>query len=803
MTDDAGRDLSRAVEILEQLDREGRKDAKPQLLLCLVERSDLALVSGDSARSIEDLKKAIAVSQADTSGTPESAQARISVLDGLLRAYLRAGDSEQALGVSTELLTHFQAIGDWESFARIQVIRGDALERQASLAAAGESFSQAVTLLSKLLEQGQTDERLSMVADAYLGAGNVDLRMGHIDRAGEQVKRSLDIFTHLFQQRGMKDALPRLLKAYSLLAACNLSWGKNQDAMVLLKSGFDILGYLEKEGGAAHLEGFELRKAELYRQRARALFAQGENSAALHDTEEAMRNFLLDRQKNQTGPWKDELARTWILRSSIFFVLKDFTQAESSVQEAIAHFEEQFRAGRFQYFDDLMKAVSTRAENASKAGKIDRVLEEYGRMLSFAAAANQAGSTINIDLETARILERRARVYRDQSMFNEAYSDYNNVIALYRKLLTERSRNDLVMDLLRVHLERGEMLSGAGHAEHAVTDYSQAVDLAKALLSQGQFDAAPLLAKALQRRADCYKGTGKPREALQDLDGAVGFLMQMAQQRQDLELMGSLAKALLSQGQLLAGFQQLPQAAASLDNAIGIFTTLVEQQHQRQHSSDMAQALIQRVSLTGDKTDPALRVVLIRAVDLVTAQAREGKPVARDFPIDCLRSVVDLLTREDFDTVGDLIDAVLRLVELVVTDGKSNQDFVKLTDLLLAASAGLIDDRRTARRPHFLALACVSCNREIQMIGKNSLPRLVYCLYELGQALERSKPPTVLTYIGSSFSLLGELASQQQNNEDFIRELKMMVTTWRSLPPQVPALANVSRQMLSHLLRLT
>jgi hypothetical protein len=217
----------------------------------------------------------------------------------------------------------------------------------------------------------------------------------------------------------------------------------------------------------------------------------------------------------------------------------------------------------------------------------------------------------------------------------------------------------------------------------------------------------------------------------------------------------------------------------------------------------MAQALIQRVSLTGDKTDPALRQVLIRAVDLVTTQAREGKPVARDFPIDCLRAVVDLLTREDFDTVGDLIDAVLRLVELVVADGKSSQDFVKLTDLLLAASAGLIDDRRTARRPHFLALACVSCNREIQMFGKNSLPRLVYCLYELGQALERSKPPTVLNYIGSSFALLGELASQQQNNEDFTRELKMMVTTWRSLPPQEPALANVSRHMLSQLLRLT
>jgi tetratricopeptide (TPR) repeat protein len=803
MVDDAGRDMTRAVEILEQLDSEGRKDAKRQLLICLVERSELALVGGDATRSIEDLKKAFAVSQADTSGTPESALARLSVLDGLLRAYLRAGDSDQALGVSTELLTHYQAIGDWENFARVQVVRGDALERQANLVGANESFTQAVTLLSKLLEQGQTDERLAMVAEAYLGAGSVELKLGNSDRAAEQIKRSLDIFSHLFQQRGMKAALPKMLKAYSLFAAVNLNKGKTADAMVLLKSGFDILGYLEKEGGAANLEGIELRKAELYRQRARALFAQAEVTNALHDTDEAMRNFLLDRQKNQTGPWKDELARTWTLRSSIFFVLKDFTQAESSIQEAITHFEEQVRAGKFQYFDDLMKALSTRAENAGKAGKIDRVLEEYGRMLAFATAAGQAGTALNVDLESAKILEKRARVYREQGLFNEAYGDYEKVIVLYRKMVSERGRGDLAIDLVRIHLERGEMISGAGHAEHAVGDYSQAVDLAKALVGQGHIEAAASLARALHKRADCYKAAGKAREALQDLEGAVGFQMQMAQQRQDPELLGNLARALLSQGSLLAGFQQFPQAAASLDSAIGIFTTLVEQQQQRQYSADMAQALIQRVSLTGDKTDPALRQVLIRAVDLVTTQAREGKPVARDFPIDCLRAVVDLLTREDFDTVGDLIDAVLRLVELVVADGKSSQDFVKLTDLLLAASAGLIDDRRTARRPHFLALACVSCNREIQMFGKNSLPRLVYCLYELGQALERSKPPTVLNYIGSSFALLGELASQQQNNEDFTRELKMMVTTWRSLPPQVPALANVSRHMLSQLLRLT
>lgn len=423
-------------------------------------------------------------------------------------------------------------------------------------------------------------------------------------------------------------------------------------------------------------------------------------------------------------------------------------------------------------------------------------------MLAVAAAVSQAGASLDMEVETAKILEKRARVYRDQGVINEAYADYDKVITMYRKLLSERGRGEVASDLVKVHIERGEMIATAGHGDHAISDYSQAVEISKALLGQGQVEAAAFLAQALQKRADAYRNGGKNREALADLEGAVMFQTQLLQQKQDPESMGVLGRALLSQGSLLAGFSQVPQAAQSLDQAIGLFTNLVEAQNQRQFSSDLATALITRVSLTGDKTDPGLRQVLIRAVELVTQQAREGKPLARDFTIDCLRSVVELLAREDFDTVGDLIDAVLKLVELVVTDGKSSQDFVKLTDLLLAASAGLIDDRRTARRPHFLALACVSCNREIQMFGKNSLPRLVYCLYELGQALERSKPPSVLNYIGSSFALLGELSSQQQGNEDFLRDLKSMVGTWRSLPPQIPALANVSRHMLSQLLRL-
>ena len=801
--EDAARDLGQAVQLLEALSSEGRKDAAPQLLRCLQDRARISLAAGDSASGTQDLKRALSLIEQ----SPESQPAlRLSVMDSMLGAYLQAGNTAEALSVSQSLLGQYHAAQQWDPYSRVQLVRAQALERSGDMNAALEAYNQAASLTSQLLGQGQTDELLERVSEAYMGVGGIEYKLNRPGNSVAQVKRAIDVLLHLFQQRGKYAVLPQLLKAYSLFSAGNIANNRLAEAKQSLKSGFDVLAYLEAQGGQGGVptaKGMEQQKGELHRQRANLLLAEGDATNALADAEEAIRNFLATRQYNQGGPWKDDMARTWILRSRILFTLKDFAQADKSIQEAISHFEESVREGKYEHFSDMMKAFSVRAEHASRSGKIDLVLEEYNRMLSITSSAASSGAPIDHETEMAKIFEKRAQVYQRQNLLNEAYADYENVIGLLRNQLSNHGRSDLAGELVRIYLDRGKMTTRAGHAQHAVNDLSEAVNVAKALVSQGQVSAVPDLATALHQRAEVFKVLGRGAEALQDLQGCVGFRMQLAQTNQSPELMGELGRALLLQGTLLLQAGQAAQAAQSLDQANAFFTNLVEAQGRQEFSSELAQGLIQRVNLSQDKSDPALREVLIKAVNLVNQQAREGKPVGKDFAIECLKTVVELLQREDFDTVGALIDSVLNLIESVVTDARGEQDFVKLTDLLLAASAGLIDDRRTARRPHFLSLACVSCNREIQMFGKNSLPRLVYCLYELGQALERSKPPNVLNYVGSSFALLGELAGQQQANEDFMRELKMMVSTWRSLPPQIPALANVSRHMLSQLLRLT
>jgi tetratricopeptide (TPR) repeat protein len=801
--EDASRGLKQAVELLETLSREGRSDAAPQLLRCLQERAKINLATGDSEAGTQDLKRALSLLEGSAEPDPGL---KLSIMETMLRAYIQSGNTREALSISQTLLANYHQAQAWESYGNIQLIRGDALEKSGDMKGALTAYNQAASLIGQLLAQGQTDELLTKVSKAYLGVGIIEYKMGHPAKSVPQLKQAIDVLLHLFQQRGKYGVLPKLLTAYSLFSAGNTAVNRFAEAKQALQSGFDVLGYMETHGGQGGVptaQGLEHEKGELHRQRANLLLAEGDPNNALNDAEEAIRNFLATRQQNQRGTWKDEMARTWILKSRILFALKDFAQADKSIQEAISHFEERVREGQYAHFSDMMRAFSVRADHAGKSGKIDLVLEEYNRMLSITTSAAQSGAEIDHEVEMAKIFERRALVYQQQNLLNEAYADYESVIGLYLNQVSAKGRTELASELVRTYLARGKMTTRAGHGQHAISDFSEAVNVAKALVTQGQVAAVPDLATALHERAEVFRGLGRGAEALQDLQGCVGFRMQLIQTNPEPALMGELGRALLLQGTLLVAAGQLAQAASSLDQANSFFTNLVETQGRQEFSGELAQSLIQRVSLSSDKRDPALREVLVKAVNLVNQQAQEGKPVGRDFAIECLKTVVELLQQEDFNAIGSLIDSVLDLVETVVTDNRADQDFVKLTDLLLAASAGLIDDRRTARRPHFLSLACVSCNREIQMFGTNSLPRLVYCLYELGQALERSKPPAVLNYIGSSFALLGELAGQQQANEDFMRELKMMISTWRSLPPQIPALANVSRHMLSQLLRLT
>ena len=103
----------------------------------------------------------------------------------------------------------------------------------------------------------------------------------------------------------------------------------------------------------------------------------------------------------------------------------------------------------------------------------------------------------------------------------------------------------------------------------------------------------------------------------------------------------------------------------------------------------------------------------------------------------------------------------------------------------------------------FICLSCVSCGREVGSVGAASLPRLIYFLTLLGVTLSTDRPGEQLSLVGNAFTNLLEQLARQRLDEQQALSLRQLVTTWQQLPAGYPAAANVSRGVLTNLLRAT
>ncbi len=799
------RDYSKAIQLRQQLvDQEGKLEQKSDLASNHLYRGMVNQAASQLDAALGDFDQAVRLFTDFFKSQGQNVQELALAFNNKTAVHLAQGDVPEALQASKTLVSLISGVEGVpaEALATAYRHQGQGLHSQGMFREAEQSYSEAVNLMTRLIESEGRLDLLGELAISLRRRAEVSLATGNIDSALADSGKSIEALSVLIEKSQRRDLFSELGAAYSLRGRARIESESYQESMEDLGQAFKLFEYLSSQHDESIAEEF----GKAYRHRAEALMHLGENQAALNDSNEAMRLLLVTRQQNQRGPWLDELARTWVIRGGIFYNVKDFGQADNQLNDAVEHFQKKLNDGRYEYFHDMAKALQQRATNSQKGGKVDKVIEELTKIVTLAENTMLNAPQTDLYQVIGSTYRRRAHVYQDQGLFQEAYQDYEKSLSLFKKLVGEDERYELAPELATTYLDRARMLDSAGHPEPSINDYTESINICRALMSQGNTTLTKMMSASLVERARALKVTGRIPQAAEDIAGAISLQMQLARTAATPKLWAELGGSLLLQGSLYQAAGQINEAAQSYDKGIQLYTSLVEGQGLKEYSGELAQCLMARTSLAGGGAarDPHTLNVLTKAVQLVTQQAREGLPVPRDFSLDCLQSVVELVNNQGSDAAPDLIDSVLKLLEVVVANSKSQgQDFVKMTDLLLAASAGLADDRRSSRRAHFLSLACVSCNREIQVFGKNSLPRLVYCLYELGQALERSKPPEALAYVGGSFGLLLDLIGRYQGSEDFKRELKMMVSTWRSLPPAVPALANVSRHTLSQLLKIT
>jgi len=803
------RDYGKAIEIRSQLVSEGRLDQQSDLTSNYIYRGAILRSEGQLEEALEDYVRAINLLQILRKEAPDEKAARERDKE-LALAYssralvcLEMGHYEAALedcSRSLETLAALPDTGGDQAVAHNN--RGEAYRKLRQFARSKEEYQRAGHLYTELVESHGRVDLLPELAQTYNNQARVSLAAGNADEALLESGRALEAFTYLIQQSGNPELLPRLAGVYSTRGAAYEKLGNHQASLKDLKAAIEIYVALVDDQG---VESLTDELAVALRRRARTQLALRDPAGALESCDDSNRRFQKLLAKDRSGPWLDELARTSIVRSAVSTAVQQFQASEEELSQAIDHFSGLVGKGRLEYFSDLYAAFLQKARNAQKANNQTRFLEDLGRLIELCTQVMAGPENPDLRAEIAEAHTRRAQALADQQKFDVAYTDYEAALGLYKQMVVDEGRFHLGKDLAETYAARAAMFRVAGHPEPAIEDYSHAAEIYTVLINQGRNDLRVRLAAVASARGACQAALGHNAQAAEDLSVAITLQLALAGETSDPDLFAELAQSLAGRARLYNLAGRAHEAFEDYDRAVQLFTSLVDNHGRTDLQGALADCLLAHTTMTGGADDPAGAANMVRAVQLVAAQAKDGKPIPDHFAVDALQTAVSLLEQNPDSAPEQLIDSCLKLTEGVVTAQRvnTNQDWVRITELLLAGSASVANDRRSNRQAYFLTLACLSCNREILVFGANSLPRLVYCLAQLGQCLDRGKPPDAVGMIGTCFTLLTEQVPRYTGSPDFYADLRSTVTIWRSLPPSIPAVANVSRYTLSALLKVT
>lgn len=802
------RDYGKAIEIRSALVAEGRLDQQSDLTSNYIYRGAILRSEGELEEALEDYTRAINLVQVLRKEATEEKAVRERDKELALTYSSRAlvclemGHYEAALedcSRSLEMLVNLPDTGSDQAVAHNN--RGEAYRKLRQFPRSKEEYHRAAHLYTEMVEsQGRVD-LLPELAQAYHNLSRVSLAAGSPDEALVESGRALEAFTFLMQS-GRADLLHRLAGVYSTRGAAYEKLGNHQASIKDLKAAIEIFVALVDDQG---LEGLMDELAVALRRRARTQLALRDTAGALESADDSTRRFQKLLGKDRGGAWLDELARTSIVRSAISTAVQQYQAAEEELTQAIDHFSQLVGKGRLEYFTDLYAAFLQKAQNAQKSNNQTRFLEDLGRLIELCTQVMSGPDNPDLRAEIADAHCRRARALADQQKYDVAYTDYEAALGLYKQMVVDEGRFHLGKELAETYAARAAMFRSAGHPQPAIEDFSHAAEIYTVLINQGRSDLRARLAAVASARGACQAALGQNEQAAEDLSVAITLQLALAGETSDPDLFAELGQSLAARARLYNLTGRAHEAFEDYDRAVQLFTSLVDNHGRADLQGALADCLLAHTTMTGGADDPAGAANLVRAVQLVAAQAKDGKQIPEHFAVDALQTAVSLLEHNPESAPEQLVDSCLKLIEGVVTAQRvsNSQDWVRITELLLAGSASVANDRRSNRQAYFLTLACLSCNREILVFGANSLPRLVYCLAQLGQCLDRGKPPDAVGMIGTCFTLLTEQVPRYTGSPDFYADLRSTVTIWRSLPPSIPAVANVSRYTLSALLKAT
>lgn len=790
------RDFSKAIELRQKLVNEGRSDQTLGLAQEFMQRAEVYRLDKQEEACQSDLAAALNLLR-NESGEVTSLLLQVHRQKAALGLQLGRysdviEDSDQALKLLKTTLT-----GDPEQEAQLYSLRGESSRRLLHSDKAREDFEAAVKIYTDLLQSKGGTSYLLGLAEAYGDLARVSLTTGHLDRAQEEVNRSVEALE--VANKDGQDCRALLAQAYSTRAEVLERQGQHQPAKQELQKTLGLYAKLVEAEGQAHLLD---EQALAFRRLGRTLLSLSESNPARDALEQAIKRYKELWSKDRKGPWLDEISRTQVVNSAVSVTLKEYGAAEEEIQRSQEHFSGLLDQGRVEYFNDVFQTSMQRARNFVRVGMHAKAGDELMRLLELLKRTAAQFEQVDFRESQARVLQAKAGVSSSLQQFEQAYNDFETAIQTLQPLVVQESQFHLGRDLADMYRQRAKMLISAGHAQPGIADLSQAAQVLSILLSQGREELRFPLAQVAQERAAAYLSQSELVAGVEDLNLGIELLMSLAGGN-DPEIFAILAQMLSQRGRCFQQAQQSELASADFERAVQLYSRLVEQQGRQDLTAVLAECLLSHLSLSGQGVeDPQRLQALVKAVRLVTQQTKDGKPAEESFVVDAVTAVRNSLVQRPDQANSDLVDSVLKLCEAILQVPRINYNWVGLTQLL-SECYGALETYKGPKYVSFICLSCVSCGREVGSVGAASLPRLIYFLTLLGITLGSERPGEQLGLVGSAFTNLLEQLARQRLDEAQALSLRQLVTTWQQLPAGYPAAANVSRGVLTNLLRAT
>jgi tetratricopeptide (TPR) repeat protein len=798
---EAARDLTKSIELRQKLLAEGRADQNLEIAQEHLRRAEVYRTDKQEEACQADLTAA----QATLTGLKAEG---VDVRDLLLKIFRQKSslgmqlgryqevvqDADQAL----QLLQSDEQLNS-EQEAELYALRGEGHRRLLLSEKARADVESCIRIYTELL-QAQGDARyLVGLAEAYGNLARVSLTTNHLDRAQQEVNRSVEALEVAAKDNQAGDRRASLAQAYCTRAEVYERLGQHLVARQELTRSLSLYSKLVEAEGHQHLLD---EQALAYRRLGRTLLSLGEPNPARDALEQATKRYKELWSKDRKGPWLDELSRTQVVNSAVSVVLKEYGAAEEEIQRSQEHFSGLLDQGKVEYFDDVFQTSMQRARNFIRVGMHAKATDELTRLFELLKRTAATYDRLDFREPLARVLQSKAGVYASQQSFEQAYNDFEQAIQTMQPLVVEESQFHLGKELAEIYRQRARMLLGANHVQPGLADLSQAAQVLSILLSQGREELRRPLAQVAQERATVYLGQNELVAAVEDLNLGVELLMSLASQN-DPDLFAELAHMLSQRGRCFQQAQQLQLAAEDFEKAVQLYSRLVESEGRNDLSSILAECLLSHLSLSGQSVEDPVRLqALVKAVRLVTQQAKDGKPPEESFVVDAVTAVRNSLSLRPDQSNTELIESVIKLSEAILQVPRLTYNWVNLTELLSQCYQAL-ENHKGPKYVSFICLSCVSCGREVGSVGAASLPRLIYFLTLLGMTLSTDRPGEQLSLVGNAFTALLEQLARQRLDEQQALGLRQLVTTWQQLPAGYPAAANVSRGVLTNLLRAT